>query len=349
MMQPPRQIERDRAEIEVPAVRLAGRRHDREALRHRRRPWRPAGCRAATSMKPLRSPSKRAPGAASSCAARTRSSFSIDRLRAPTAAAMHGRRRAQLQRRRDGPGAGALLRRAIEDDLEHRLAGLGIGLAEDVGRDLDQVRVELAAVPLGEDRLHLGDSSGPARPSSRRRSRRSAACRHTRCRCAASSRSGRRRRDRYGAAGLAVDLRGDRLEDRPDPAHRPRAAPPGMIEGRAARLPRRPKRRCRRRAGRARAGVRSRRMVSVKRALPPSMMMSPGSSSGRQLVDLAIVASPALTIRMIARGLRTAPTRSSSVVQGTSGRPVASSLATNSSVRLGVRLKTATVGRGRPC
>ena len=64
---------------------------------------------------------------------------------------------AERQRGLHGPRAGALGAGLVEDDVDERLAGLGIDLAEHLGGDLDQVRLELARVPLGED---LGDLGG---------------------------------------------------------------------------------------------------------------------------------------------------------------------------------------------
>ena len=45
----------------------------------------------------------------------------------------------------------------VEDDVDERLAGRGIRLAQHLGRDLDEVALELAGVPLGED---VGDLGG---------------------------------------------------------------------------------------------------------------------------------------------------------------------------------------------
>ena len=55
------------------------------------------------------------------------------------------------------PGPGALGAGLVEDDVDERLAGLGVHLAQHLGGDLDQVRLELALVPLGED---VGDLGG---------------------------------------------------------------------------------------------------------------------------------------------------------------------------------------------
>ena len=46
----------------------------------------------------------------------------------------------------------------------------------------------------------------------------------------------------------------------------------------------------------------SRRMVSVKRALPPSTMMSPGSKTSVSSSMTASVAAPALTMMIAVRG-----------------------------------------------
>src|SRR5699024_5425892 len=61
----------------------------------------------------------------------------------------------------DGPATGALLACGVEDDVDKRLAGLGVDLAQDLSGDLDEVGVQIALVPLGEDigdlgRLHAG-------------------------------------------------------------------------------------------------------------------------------------------------------------------------------------------------
>ena len=68
-----------------------------------------------------------------------------------------GDRHAQVQRRLHRPAAGALLLGLVEDDVDQRLAGLGVGLAQHLGGDLDQVAVQVALVPLGED---VGDLGG---------------------------------------------------------------------------------------------------------------------------------------------------------------------------------------------
>ena len=62
-----------------------------------------------------------------------------------------GQRHAQVARRDDGPFSGALLAGGIEDQVDHRPLGLGVGEAQDVAGDLDQVAVERALVPAVED------------------------------------------------------------------------------------------------------------------------------------------------------------------------------------------------------
>ena len=61
----------------------------------------------------------------------------------------------------------------------------------------------------------------------------------------------------------------------------------------------------------------SRRRVSAKCALPPSMIMSPGSSSGANSSITASVGSPALTMIIRRRGFSSAATNSSAVSVGT--------------------------------
>ena len=58
---------------------------------------------------------------------------------------------------------------------------------------------------------------------------------------------------------------------------------------------------------------RSRRRVSAKCALPPSMIMSPGSRSGANSWITASTGAPAFTITMIRRGRSRAATKSSIV------------------------------------
>ena len=66
-------------------------------------------------------------------------------------------RHAQVERGLHRPCAGALGAGLVEDDVHERLAGRGVDLAEHLGGDLDQVRLQLAGVPLGE---HVGDLGG---------------------------------------------------------------------------------------------------------------------------------------------------------------------------------------------
>ena len=69
-----------------------------------------------------------------------------------------GQRDAQVERRDDGPLAGALLAGGVEDQVDQRLAGLGILEAEDVAGDLDQVAVERR--PCSSGRRPRACSSG---------------------------------------------------------------------------------------------------------------------------------------------------------------------------------------------
>ena len=50
-----------------------------------------------------------------------------------------------------GPDAGAFLAGFVEDDVDQRFPGLGIFLAKDLRRDVDQVAVEIASVPFRKD------------------------------------------------------------------------------------------------------------------------------------------------------------------------------------------------------
>ena len=73
-----------------------------------------------------------------------------------------GQRHAQVAGRDDGPLAGPLLAGGVEDQVDHRLAGLGVVEAEDVAGDLDQVAVERPGVPAGEDVVHGRRAPGRA-------------------------------------------------------------------------------------------------------------------------------------------------------------------------------------------
>ena len=65
-----------------------------------------------------------------------------------------GQGNAQVAGRDDRPLAGSLLAGRIEDQVDHRLAGVGIGETQDVSGDLDQVAVQRSAIPAGEDVVH---------------------------------------------------------------------------------------------------------------------------------------------------------------------------------------------------
>ncbi len=87
---------------------------------------------------------------------------------------------------------------------------------------------------------------------------------------------------------------------------------------------------------------RSRRRVSSKWALPPSMMTSPSSSSGANSWITASVGSPAFTMTTRRRGRSSAATNSSGVRAATKSPSVPNS-STRESVREVVRLWRATV------
>ena len=77
------------------------------------------------------------------------------------------------QRRDHGPLAGAFLAGGVEDQVDQRLAGLGVLEAEDVASDLDQVAVQRALVPLARRRRAWRPVSMPEqRPASDGRPRR---------------------------------------------------------------------------------------------------------------------------------------------------------------------------------
>ena len=90
-------------------------------------------------------------GPGSTLLAATRSSFSELKNARLDRAADDRERHAHLDGVADGPFAGALLTGLVEDDIDERLAGFGVFLAENVRGDLDQEAVELALVPLAED------------------------------------------------------------------------------------------------------------------------------------------------------------------------------------------------------
>ena len=57
----------------------------------------------------------------------------------------------------DGPAAGAFLAGGVNNEVDEGFAGFGIHLGEHLGRDVDEVGVEVAGVPGAED---LGDFGG---------------------------------------------------------------------------------------------------------------------------------------------------------------------------------------------
>ena len=62
-----------------------------------------------------------------------------------------GDRHAEVERVLHGPAAGALLLRLVEHDVDERRPRLGVDVLQDVGGDLDEERLEVARVPVGED------------------------------------------------------------------------------------------------------------------------------------------------------------------------------------------------------
>ena len=136
----------------------------------------------------------------------------------------------EIQRRLGRPFPRPLLTRPIEDDLHHRLSRLRVAAAEDIRGDLNEEGIEVSLVPAAEqvahlvvahaeqvlhDEVGLGDElhvpvldpvvdhlhvmAGPVSPD-------------------------------VGAAGLAVDLRGNIAQDPARPSYASRW-PPGMMLG----------------------------------------------------------------------------------------------------------------------
>jgi len=61
------------------------------------------------------------------------------------------RRRTQVEGVLGRPLAGPLLLCLVKDHVHQRLAGFRIHLRENVPRDLDEVRLQLALIPFGKD------------------------------------------------------------------------------------------------------------------------------------------------------------------------------------------------------
>ena len=164
MMQPPRQIGGDLAEVELPLVFLLRLAHELEALRVG------ADLRAVERvadgvMSSFCRPRSANVGPFRSLLAATRSSFRARRQRAKTASAIVGAGMPMSSALTLGPLAGALLAGGVEDGVdEEAVFGLSrVLLLQDVGGDLDQEGVEVALVPLGED---LGRARSGVMPSS---------------------------------------------------------------------------------------------------------------------------------------------------------------------------------------
>ena len=90
-----------------------------------------------------------------------------DSARAKTASAMPVTGTPRSSADLHGPAAGALLLGLVEDDVDERLAGLGVVLAQHLGGDLDQEAVQVALVPVGEDVGDLGRALARAPSRSR--------------------------------------------------------------------------------------------------------------------------------------------------------------------------------------
>ena len=65
-----------------------------------------------------------------------------------------GQRHAEVERVLRRPAAGALLLGLVDDDVDQRLAGARVRLAQHGGGDLDQIAVEVALFPGLEDVGH---------------------------------------------------------------------------------------------------------------------------------------------------------------------------------------------------
>ena len=203
-------------------------------------------------------------------------------------------RDAEIERGLHGPDAGALRAGLVEDDVDERLAGLGVDLAQHLGGDLDEVALELALVPLGED---VGDLGGRLAGAAADQVVRLGDELHVGVLDAVVDHLHEVARAvvaDVGDARLALGDGGDRAQDRSERR-------PGLV--RSARHDRRPVQRALLAAGDAGAdevdagGSRtafSRRMVSVNSALPPSMMMSPGSKTFTSSSMTASVPAPGL-------------------------------------------------------
>ena len=146
MMQPPRQIDGDRAEVDVPVVLLGCRRRSRGSPARRRRSW----TRTAPARPGLRTPRPRSGagvlGPGRPRAARRRSAWP-DSERAKTASAMPvtgtPRSSAIWTVQRPVPFCSAWSSTTSTNGLP--VAGVDVG--QDLGGDLDQVGVEPAGVP----------------------------------------------------------------------------------------------------------------------------------------------------------------------------------------------------------
>ena len=194
-------------------------------------------------------------------------------------------RDAQVERVLDGPAAGALLLGLVEHDVDERLAGGRVGVGQHLGGDLDQVGVQAAGVPRAEglgdlrgleadavpeqvvglgDELHVGVLD--------------AVVHHL------DEVAGAVGADVRAARG-AVDVRADRLQHRAEGLRTTLAEPPGMIDGPLSAPSSPPDTPMPTKCRPCSLSLASRRRVSWKCALPPSMIMSPGLEQRGELVD----------------------------------------------------------------
>ncbi|PQM45528.1 hypothetical protein C1Y40_04312 [Mycobacterium talmoniae] len=120
------------------------------------------------------------------------------------------------------------------------------------------------------------------------------------------------------------------------------AGPPGMIDGPLSAPSSPPEIPAPTKCSPRSASAFSRRMVSVYRALPPSMMMSPSSMASASWLITASVGSPALTMISTRRGFSSAA-RNSAMVSVRTKLPSAPCSASSASVLATDRLCSATV------
>ncbi len=125
-----------------------------------------------------------------------------------------GDRNAEVKRALHGPPTGALLLGAVGDDVDERFAGLRVGVGEHVGGDLNEERIQITGVPATED---VGDLARSRVESGAQQVVRLRDELHVGVLDAVVDHlhemPGRVRTD-MGRARHAIDLRGNRFEDR---------------------------------------------------------------------------------------------------------------------------------------